>query len=317
MANILVTGGAGYIGAHVVRQLQAAGNNVVVIDNLSTGRRENLASSVKLIEADFGNPVVLKNALEGHGIESVIHLAASIEVGESMEKPIAYLENNTIKTHTLIKTMLDSRINKLIFSSTAAVYGHQEQVPIPETAPVGPVDAYGYSKMLSEQLINHYARYAGLQGIIFRFFNACGTDYDKQIYSAHESHLIPYVMDVVSGRRPELVVFGTDYPTKDGTGVRDYVHVLDIARAHVAGLGYFGRHPHVSVFNIGTGHGHSVLDIVEATRQVTGHPLPVQTGPRRPGDAPITVADNARIKRELGFELKHSDLRNILETSWR
>lgn len=316
MAKILVTGGAGYIGAHVVRQLQQNNHEVVVVDNLSTGKSENLNPEVKLVQGDFGDEQLLAKLFSTEKIDAVIHMAASIEVGESMEHPIDYLENNTIKTHHLLKAMIAHKVKKLIFSSTAAVYGIQKQMPIAETAEVNPIDAYGYSKLLTEQLINFYNRYAGLEAIIFRYFNACGSDFDKQIYSTHHSHLIPYVMDVASGRQPELVVFGTDYPTKDGTGVRDYVHVLDIARAHASALGYFGHHPHVSVFNIGTSNGYSVLDIVTAARQLTGHQIPIKYGPPRAGDSPITVADNSKIKNQLNFELKYSDLKTILETSW-
>lgn len=316
MAKILVTGGAGYIGAHVVRELQRKQHEILVVDNLSAGKRENLAPEITLIPADFGDESTLDQIFSQYQIDVVIHMAASIEVGESMDRPIDYLDNNTIKTHSLLKAMATHGVQKIIFSSTAAVYGIQDQMPIPESANPNPADAYGYSKLLTEQLINFYNRYTGLQAIIFRYFNACGSDFDKQIYSTHRSHLIPYIMDVVAGKQQELVVLGSDYATKDGTGVRDYVHVLDIARAHVVALDHFVRHQHVSVFNIGTGNGFSVLDVVQAARQLTHHPIPIKYGPRRKGDAPITVADNSKIKNHLNFELKHSDLKTILETSW-
>ncbi len=315
MAHILVTGGAGYIGAHVVRELLKNNHSAVVIDDLSTGRKEHLDKAVTFVEGDYGNESVLKQIFVDHAIDAVVHMAASIEVGESVEKPIEYLENNTIRTHHLLKAMTEAGVKKLIFSSTAAVYGIQEKVPISEEAPVSPLDPYGYSKLICEHLIRYYSNFTGLQAVIFRYFNACGSDFDKTIYSAHESHLIPYVMDVASGRRPQVKVFGSDYNTIDGTGVRDYVHVLDIARAHLAGLNFLDQHTGVSLFNIGTGNGLSVLQIIEAARAVTGKEIAVEMAPRRPGDSPITVADNAKIKRELGFELAHSDIETIIKTS--
>jgi UDP-glucose 4-epimerase len=318
MANILVTGGAGYLGVHVVRQLLQNNHRVVVVDHFSTlKKREALPLEVIAVKGDVGDASLLAKTLVDNKIDIVVHMAASIKVGESMEKPIPYLENNTTNTDILIKTMLSVGVNKLIFSSTATVYGYQDIVPIYENASVNPISPYGYSKLAAEQLINFYNRYSGLDAIIFRYFNACGSDFDKVIYPVHETHLIANIMDVVHGKQPELVIYGGDYPTPDGTCIRDYVHVLDIARAHVIGIDYFERrHPHVSLFNVGTGSGYSNLEVVKAAREVTGHPIPVKIGPRRPGDIPISVADTNKIIRELHFGVQHSDLKTILETSW-
>jgi UDP-glucose 4-epimerase len=313
--TVLVTGGAGYIGAHVIRELLKNDYDVAVVDNLSTGLRSNLSEKVAFYEGDFADPALLKRIFNEHKIEAVLHMAASIEVGESVEKPLDYLHNNTIRTEQLLKSMLEADVTKLIFSSTAAVYGIQEKVPISESAATGPLDPYGSSKLLSENLIKFYGQFAGLNAIIFRYFNACGSDFDKQIQDTHKSHLIPHIIDVVKGDKNELTILGTDYPTPDGTGVRDYVHVLDIARAHVVGLSKLGKSSEVEIFNIGTSEGKSVREVIRAVEEVASKKLNVVEGLRRPGDTPITVADNTKIERELNFKLIHSDLKTIIETS--
>ena len=313
--NVLVTGGAGYIGAHTVRQLLAAGLGVVVIDDLSTGNEANLSSEAKFINGDFADKALLKEIFETHKIDSVMHFAASIEVGESVEKPLEYLENNTLKTASLLQTMLENDVTRFIFSSTAAVYGLQEKVPIPEDAPLGPLDPYGSSKLLTEKLIEYYTRFAGLQAIIFRYFNACGADHEKPIHDSHLSHLIPRLVESTEGRMPMLEILGDDYNTPDGTGVRDYVHVLDVARAHVMALEHLDK-AKCEIMNIGTGQGLSVKEIIRAAEKLTGKKVPYKISKRRPGDSPITVADNSKIKEKIGFEPKHSDLDTIIKTSW-
>lgn len=322
--TILLTGGAGYIGTHTARELAKAGYSIVIIDNLATGKRSNLAENSVFIEGDFADIALLNKIFTEHKIDAVMHFAASIEVGESVEKPLEYLENNTFKTARLIKTMLENNVKKLIFSSTAAVYGLQKHMPISESATTAPIDPYGSSKLLTEQLIDYYCRFAGLEAIIFRYFNACGSDFDKTIYSTHESHLIPRVIDVAEGRREHVEIYGTDYDTIDGSGVRDYVHVLDVARAHVAALEKnqsakyrVGEETNAyEIYNIGTSTGLSVKNIIDAVQDITGKQVPVRIKARRPGDSPITVADNTKIRTHLNFELKHSDIETIIKTSW-
>lgn len=315
--TILVTGGAGYIGAHTARQLLQSGYNVVIIDDLSTGQRENVPDAAIFVEGDFADPVLLKDVLVKHNITTVMHFAASIEVGESTEKPLEYFENNVTKTERLLHGMLSADVKQLIFSSTAAVYGLQKQIPIAETAATGPLDPYGHSKLIAEEIIRYHAQFAGLRAVIFRYFNAAGSDFDKQIYSSHQSHLIPRVIDAVQGRLSELEIFGNDYPTPDGTGVRDYVHVLDIANAHVAALQLLPDLQAPELFNIGTSRGYSVSEIISAAERLFNQPVPHKYVPRRPGDSPATVADNRKLREQLGFELQNSDLETILKTSFR
>ncbi len=321
--NILVTGGAGYIGAHAVRQLLAAGHSVVVIDNLSTGQKLNLHKDAIFVKGDFGDVKVLTKAFAAHSIDAVMHFAASIDLNESIKKPVEYFENNTLKTEVLVQEILRAGVEKLIFSSTAAVYGSQKIMPIPETAVGENLAPYGESKLLSEQIIKAYANSTPLKAIVFRYFNACGSDFDKTIYPQHATSLIPHVVDVAAGRASKLEIFGTDYDTIDGSGVRDYVHVLDIARAHVAGLEDLSKPADVGssagsfkLFNIGTGTGWSVKQIVAAAERITGKTIPVEFAERRPVDVAIAVADNSKIKKELGFELTHSDLETLIKTSW-
>lgn len=314
--TVLVTGGAGYIGAHVVRQLLKAGAGVVVLDNLSTGRREHVPNEAKFIEGEAGDMNLLRDIFANEHIDFVIHMAASIEVGESVEKPVEYLQNNALNTAVLLKAMEEAGVKNIIFSSTAAVYGKQEAMPIPETAPLDPNNPYAHSKYIAEQLIEYYCKFSGFRAVVFRYFNACGTDYDGVIHSAHESHLIPNVLKVARGEKAHLEVFGNDYETFDGTGVRDYVHVLDIANAHVKALGKISELDPYTVINIGTGKGFSVEQIVNCVSEVLNRIIPMEISPRRPGDAPITIADNTRMKTVLGFALEHSDLETIIKTSW-
>lgn len=326
--NILVTGGAGYIGAHAVRQLMQAGHGVVVIDNLTTGNKSNLPDSVELVEADFADLKVLKKIFSKSSklpIDAVMHFAASIDLNESIEKPLEYLENNTLKTAVLVQAMLEHGVTKLIFSSTAAIYGRQEIMPIPETAKGSDLAPYGLSKQLSEDLIKAYSQSAGLDCIVFRYFNAAGSDTDKKIYPSKSTSLIPQVMAVAKGQASLLTIYGTDYDTIDGTGVRDYIHVLDIARAHVRGLEVLMQAEQSTdlkpgglfkIYNIGTGIGWSVKQIVEAAKRITNKPIEVKFAPRRPVDVAIALADNAKIKSELGFALEHSDLDTLIQTSW-
>ncbi len=314
--RVLVTGGAGYIGSHVVRQLLAAGHEVVAIDNLSTGKELNVPEGALLVQADIRDTAVLKQIFMKYDIDAVFHLAALLVVEDSTKFPLEYLENNTLATEGLLRTMAECGVTKIVFSSTAAVYGEPETMPIAETTATVPNNPYGYSKMLSEHLIRYYCEYKGFQAVVLRYFNACGTDFDGQIKDPHKSHLITSIMEVVAGLRPSMTIFGNDYETFDGTCVRDYVHVLDIARAHMAALNKLPELANFNVYNIGTSRGFSVQQIVHAAAEFTGHMIPLEVGERRAGDASTTIADNKKIQTELDFELQHSDIETIITTSW-
>ncbi len=313
--TILVTGGAGYIGAHVVKELIKSGYLVVVVDNLSSGKKENIPDSCIFVEGDINNKEILRSIFSSYKIFGVMHFAASIEVEESVRDPQKYFKNNTQNTEILLETMLEFGVNKIIFSSTAAVYGNQEQIPIKETARLQPNNPYGYSKLLAERVIKYYSNFLGIKAIIFRYFNACGCDFDGQIQATHTTHLIPLVLKTALGKTSEIKVYGNDYNTKDGTCLRDYVHVLDISKAHVLALNNFLEGDNFKVYNIGTGKGCSVLEVINKTSEVLNKIIPMQMAPRRPGDAEATVADNSKITNELGFMPQYSDLDTIINTT--
>lgn len=312
---VLVTGGAGYIGSHVVRALVKEGYETWVIDNLSYGERENVDKGAHFLEGDLSDENFLRDVFGSRPFSAVVHLAASVEVGESWEKAEYYLQNNAVNTERLLKVMAEHGVKRLVFSSTAAVYGNQKSMPISEKAAVQPESPYAHSKFLAEEIVRYYCLYKGMEAVIFRYFNAAGSDFDGRLISKHDSHLITAVMNVAGGQSKHLVVHGNDYETFDGTGVRDYVHVLDIARAHVAALAS-QKISGAEVINIGTGHGHSVEQVVRAAAECLNRIIPMEIGPRRAGDPAAAVADNARLKEVLGLELVHSDLENILRTSW-
>ncbi|MBI3231494.1 MAG: UDP-glucose 4-epimerase GalE [Candidatus Doudnabacteria bacterium] len=333
--TVLVTGGAGYIGAHLARQLINSGHKVVVLDDLSVGKRENVPEAAKFIEGSSGDVNLLRDIFTNEKIDAVMHLAASIEVEESARLPVKYLENNVMNTARLLGALDEAGVKNIIFSSTAAVYGEQENQPIAENATPKPNNPYGYSKYLAEQVVKYYSETRGFNAIVFRYFNACGSDFDGKIKATHESHLLAKLMQVILGKGEELVINGNDYQTHDGTCVRDYVHVLDIAEAHLLALGYLfkessGAHPNLAstfegeeqkmkgfkIYNIGTGRGVSVLEITNAAAESLNKMVPMQLGQRRPGDSAESVADNAKIKNELGFEPKFSDLETIVKTAY-
>lgn len=315
--KILVTGGAGYIGAHTARMLLGEGYEVVVFDNLSCGKRENVPLGAKFVEGDLADTNLLKDLFAMENFDSVMHFAASIEVKESFEIPEKYLKNNTFNTANLISVMLEAGVKKIIFSSTAAVYGLQEEMPIAENSPLRPNNPYGYSKLLAEKVIKYHCKYSGLQAVIFRYFNACGFGFGGEILPTHNSHLISKVLEVAKGEKPFLTVNGNTYETLDGTCVRDYVHVLDIATAHVLGLKNLENQSDFEIFNIGTGKGVSVLEMVSIASEVLEKIIPMEIGPCREGDAPITVADNTKILKILGFSTRYSNLENIIRTTWQ
>jgi UDP-glucose-4-epimerase GalE len=314
--KVLVTGGAGYIGAHVARQLVAAGHEVVIIDNLSTGKQSNVPDGAVLIIADIRDRQGLGHVFEKYGIDVVFHLAASIDVGESFRNPLEYLDNNTLATEMLLRTMVEHGVGKVIFSSSAAVYGDPAAVPVPETAALRPNNPYGYSKLVSEHILKYYSDYKGIQAVILRPFNIAGSDFDGQVRQANGMGLIPIIMEVIAGERPHLKVNGQDYTTFDGTCVRDYVHVLDIARAYITVLDKLAELPNFDIYNVGSGRGYSVQQIAQTAAEVTGRMVPLEIGARRPGEIECSIADSRKIQTELGFQLMHSDMETILTTGW-
>jgi UDP-glucose 4-epimerase len=304
--RLLVTGGAGYIGSVVVRHLVAAGHDLVVVDRAS--RPANLPGSVAFAQADIGDVEALDRLLPGQ--QGVLHFAASIDVGESMQSPIRHFRNNTANSFTLLEAMQRHGVDRLVFSSTAAIYGEPETHPVKEEHPRRPGNPYGESKLMVETALEWLHRQRGFRYASLRYFNAAGGDAKKAAVN-----LIPIVLEVAAGVRPYLEVFGTDYPTPDGTAVRDYVHVEDLASAHVLALHAFERRPRM-VLNLGSGTGFSVLEVVETARRVTGHPIPVRFGPRRPGDAPAVVASSQLAQQELGWVPTYTDLESIVRSAW-
>lgn len=315
--KILVTGGAGYIGSHVARKLLESGYEVVIIDNLSTGKRENVPAGATFFEGDLADINFLRDIFSVHKIHAVMHLAASIEVEESVRQPDLYLENNTLNTSRLLSVMNEFGVKKIVFSSTCALYDSAGGQALSEGSPVKPGNPYGHSKYLAEKIIEYHAQNLGLSAIVFRYFNACGCDFDGQIKPTHESHLIPHILEVANGEKPIIKINGNDYATPDGTCVRDFIHVLDIARAHELGLKRMPDEKSFEVFNIGTGRGYSVLEMVNATAEVLNRMIPMEIGERRAGDADLLIADTAKAKRVLGFEIRYSDLPTIIETAWK
>jgi UDP-glucose 4-epimerase len=314
--KVLVTGGAGYIGGHLVYELILAGYHVVILDNLSTGKKENLHPKAIFIEGDLADVNLLKDIFATHKFEAVFHMAASLEVEESVKEPAKYLENNVANTIKLLNAMAEANMKKIIFSSTAAVYGLSPQNPITETSPLHPNNPYGSSKLLAERAIKYFCENLGFKAVVFRYFNACGFNLDAKILPTHQSHLIYNVLQVAKGSRPFLEVYGNDYETFDGTCIRDYVHVTDIALPHILALESLDKASKFEVYNIGTGKGYSVAQVVNCASEVLNKIIPMEVATRRPGDAPSTVADNTKLLKNLGYELKHSSLENMISTSW-
>lgn len=315
--TVLLTGGAGYIGGHLARQLINAGHRIVIVDNLSAGKREHVPQGAKFIEGNCGDMNLLRDIFSAEKINAVMHLAASIEVEESVKEPVKYLENNALNTARLLEAMAEAGVNNIIFSSTAAVYGEQAEQPLTESAAINPGSPYGYSKYLAEEFIKFYCKYKNFNGVVLRYFNACGSDFDGKIRATHESHLLAKLMAVVSGKEEQLIIHGNDYSTNDGTCVRDYVHVLDIAAAHILVLDKIEQLNGFHTFNIGAGRGVSVLEMVSAVSEVLNRMIPMQVGARRAGDVAEAVADISKIRANLGFEPKFSDLETIIKTAFR
>jgi UDP-glucose 4-epimerase len=313
--KILVTGGAGYIGGTVALRLLSAGHNVLIYDNFCHGHRELVPTGTRLIEGDLGNRELLERVFRDEKVDGVMHFAALIEAGESMKHPELYFRNNTASTLTLLEAMLAARVERLVFSSTAAVYGEPEKTPIEETAALAPTNAYGESKLLVEHMLTWLNRIHGLRYASLRYFNVAGAVEGRGEAHEPESHLIPLVLDVALGRRQSIKIFGKDYPTPDGTCIRDYVHVGDLADAHILAFEAISTRSRL-IYNIGNGQGFSVREVVESARRVTGHPIPVVEEPRRPGDPAVLVASSKRIIEELGWKPRYSSLDDIVHSAW-
>ncbi len=314
--RVLITGGAGYIGGTVAQALAASGHAVSVYDNLSHGHRSLLPEGVQFIEGDLADRALLESTLN-KDFEAVLHFAALIEAGESMRKPELYFRNNTAATLTLLEAMLACGVHRLVFSSTAALYGEPESTPIPETAPLRPTNAYGESKLLVEQMLAWLHRIHGFSYASLRYFNVAGAVPGRGEAHEPDSHLIPLLLDVALGRRPHIKVFGQDYPTPDGTAIRDYIHVQDLADAHELALHALkGPEPCKLIYNIGNGAGFSVREIIESVRRVTGHPIPVLEEPRRPGDPAVLIASSAKIGAELGWKPRFTEIDGIVASAW-
>ena len=314
--KILVTGGAGYIGSVVVAELVRAGHRVTVYDNLTHGYRAAVPAAVEFVAGEVADSARLGEVFRARGFEAVMHFAALIEAGESMKAPERFFRNNTAATLTLLETMLAQGVQRLVFSSTAALYGEPEHIPIGETDRLLPTNAYGESKLLVEQMLAWFHRIHGLRYASLRYFNAAGAT--ETLGEAHrpESHLIPLILQVAQGRREAIAIFGTDYPTADGTCIRDYIHVVDLAAAHVLALEALGDRTQL-IYNLGNGRGFSVRQVVEAARRVTGHPIPAIEGPRRPGDPAVLVASSEKIQRELQWQPRYADLETIVASAWQ
>jgi len=317
--NILVVGGAGYIGSHCVRQLLAAGHRPVILDNFVYGHRAAVPAEVTLHEGNLGDGAFVRRVLESERIDAVMHFAAYCYVGESVTDPMKYYFNNVVATLHLLQAMRDAGVRRFIFSSTCATFGVPASLPIHENLPQAPINPYGQTKLDIEQVLKALAVAHGLSFAVFRYFNAAGAAEDGSIGEDHapETHLIPLAIDVATGRRPHLQLFGTDYPTPDGTCLRDYVHVDDLSRAHIAACTRLDAPGTQLFYNLGTGRPTSNREVIAAVEEITGRPVRVVESPRRAGDPPALFADSAKARRELGWTVKFPDIKSIVATAWK
>jgi UDP-glucose-4-epimerase GalE len=316
MPKVLVTGGAGYIGSNTAQLLVRRGYRIVVVDDLSRGHQHN-AGGFPFHRLNVLDTAALADLLVREQVDAVVHFAAYISVGESTEKPALYFANNSGGTLSLLNAMAQARVKHLVFSSTAAVYGTPALVPIPEDAPFAPVSPYGESKVMVERVLAWLGRYSDLRSITLRYFNACGADPESELGEEHdpETHLIPLLLKAVASGKP-ITIFGDDYDTPDGTCVRDYIHVADLAEAHVLALENLLQGGGSDAFNVGTGTGHSVKEVVRAVEEVTGRSVPFAMGPRRAGDPAVLVANSDKLKRVLGWAPRFVELKDIVRTAW-
>jgi len=313
LMTVLVTGGAGYIGSHMVHALVEAGESAVVIDNLSTGFSAFLPESVPLFIGDAADENLVGGVIAAHGVESIIHFAGSVVVPESMRDPLAYYRNNTMTTRSLLNAAVKSGINRFIFSSTAAVYGNPDQIPVPEDAPTRPLSPYGSSKLMTEIMLHDTASAHGMSYVVLRYFNVAGADPQARmgLATVGATHLLKIAVEAATGQRAKIDVYGTDYPTPDGSCIRDFIHVSDLAQAHRAALSYLRGGGTSATLNCGYGRGYSVLETIEAVRRVSGCNFAVQYAPRRPGDIMTMIADTGRIRSTLDWTPQYDDLETI------
>jgi UDP-glucose 4-epimerase len=317
--NILVTGGAGYIGSHMARMLVARKHAVVILDSMEYGHREAVPREATLTPGNVNDPKLLAKIFSDHKIDGVIHFAGYISVAESVADPRKYMQNNVISPIALLEAMKKAAVNAIIFSSTAAVYGNPQKVPIPEDHPKNPVSPYGLSKWCFEELLQVYDRSFGVRSASLRYFNAAGASLDGKFGEAHdpETHLIPLACEAALGKRAEILLYGTDYKTKDGTAMRDYIHVEDLCESHLLVLeALLGGHAS-GAYNVGTGVGKSVREVLAQVERASGRKLPIRQAARRAGDAQELVADSSKLTAEFGWKPKHSDLKTVVETAWK
>ena len=312
--NLLLTGGAGYIGSIAAADLIAAGHRVTVYDSLVTGHRRAVPNAARFVLADLSDGEALRSVFQQGSFDAVLHFAAFIEAGESMRSPGKYFHNNLALSLNLIEACVQAGVSRFVLSSTAAVHQTSDD-PLSETAPVGPTNVYGQTKWMTEQALEWYHRLHGLRFAALRYFNAAGAAAGRGEAHQPESHLIPLVLQVPLGRRPSISIYGDDYPTPDGTCIRDYIHVEDLVAAHRLALDALDDHPR-QIFNLGNGAGYSVHQVIDVARRVTGHPIPAEIGPRRAGDSPRLVASSEKIHRELGWQPAHPKLEDILASAW-
>lgn len=313
---ILVTGGAGYIGSVAVEDLHKNGETVVVLDNLVYGHRAAIDSNIPFYEGDIGDKKLVAKILQEHKIDSVMHFSAFAYVGESVEKPAKYYANNFVQTVSLLDVLIENDVTKFIFSSTCATYGEPQYVPIDEKHPQSPTNPYGWSKFMVERALEDYERAYGLKFVALRYFNACGASANCGEHHDPETHLIPLILFAAQGRRDSISIFGDDYPTKDGTAVRDYIHIADLSAAHLLALDYLRGGGESQFINLGNGNGYSVKEVIEAAREITGKEINSVIAPRRAGDPSHLVADAKKAREILGWNPKFPGIQEIIQSAW-
>ncbi|CAM4173301.1 UDP-glucose 4-epimerase GalE [Bacillus paramycoides] len=318
--TVLVLGGAGYIGSHAVNQLITNGYDVAVIDNLLTGHIESLHEKARFYKGDIRDKKFMCEVFsQEKNIEGVMHFAAFSLVGESMEEPLKYFNNNVYGTQITLEVMREFGVKYIVFSSTAATFGIPEEMPIKETTPTKPISPYGQSKLMMEQMMKWQSEASDMNYVALRYFNVAGAKEDGSIGEAHnhETHLIPIILQVALGQRDELMIYGGDYNTPDGTNIRDYIHVVDLIDAHIKALEYLKTGGKPDIFNLGSAEGFSNKEILKAAREVTRHPIPAKIGPRRPGDPDVLIASSVKAKEVLGWEPKYTSIKDIIATAWK